>query len=186
VQSGFGRTGHWGAYEHFGVTPDLSTWAKSLGSGLPIAALIGRADIMDKAAPSTIGGTYIGSPVCCAAALATIKYMEEIDINARGRHVGSVIRARFLSWKARFAQVGDVRGLGAMMAVEFVKESNPRLPDAELCGQLVQACSRRGLIVIPAGTARNVIRVLSPLVIPDDVLNKGLDIMEQELTPLCA
>ena len=116
VQSGFGRTGAWSAYEHFDVIPDLSTWAKSLGSGLPIAAVMGKAEIMDKAAPSSIGGTYIGSPVCCAAALATLEYMEEIDINALGRHVGQVIRDRFLAWKARFPQIGDVRGLGAMMA----------------------------------------------------------------------
>ncbi len=186
VQTGFGRTGSWGAYEHFGVTPDLSTWAKSLGSGLPIAALVGRADIMDKAAPSSIGGTYIGSPVSCAAALATIKYMEEIDINALGRHVGTVVRDRFMAWKERFPQIGDVRGLGAMMAIEFVKDGNPRQPDAELCGDLVAACSRRGLIVIPAGTGKNVIRVLSPLVISDELLNKGLDIMEEELTALCS
>ena len=185
VQSGFGRTGAWSAYEHFNVIPDLSTWAKSLGSGLPIAAVMGKAHIMDKAAPSSIGGTYIGSPVCCAAALATLKYMQEIDINALGRHVGKVIRARFNRWKDEFPQIGDVRGLGAMMAVEFVKERDPHRPDAQLAQDLMYACAQEGLIVIPAGTDKNIIRVLCPLVIGDELLNRGLDIMETQLRALC-
>ena len=184
VQSGFGRTGAWSAYEHFGVIPDLSTWAKSLGSGLPIGALVGKADIMDAAAPSTIGGTYIGSPVSCAAALATLQYMEEIDINAKGSHVGKMIRERFERLKRKHKQIGDVRGLGAMMAMEFVKNGNPRDPDADTCVKLMMACAERGLIVIPAGTYQNIIRVLCPLVISDDELNRGLDIMEEELEKL--
>jgi len=186
IQSGFGRTGAWSACEHFGVTPDLSTWAKSLGSGMPIAAVVGKAAIMDAAGPGSIGGTYIGNPVCCAAALATIAYMEEIDINAKGRHVGQVVRARFEGWKRRYPQVGDVRGLGAMMAMEFVKDEDPHQPDAETCTALMNACAGRGLVVITAGTGRNVIRVLSPLVISDDLLNRGLDIMEEELGVICA
>ncbi len=181
VQAGFGRTGAWSAYEHFGVTPDLSTWAKSLGSGMPIGAVVGRAEIMDKAGPSTIGGTYIGNPVSCAAALATLKYMEEIDINAKGRHVGEVIRTRFEGWKKKYRQIGDVRGLGAMRAIEFVKNGDPQQPDADTCTALMNACARRDLILITAGTHKNVIRVLSPLVIDDATLNKGLDIMEEEL-----
>jgi 4-aminobutyrate aminotransferase/(S)-3-amino-2-methylpropionate transaminase len=185
VQTGFGRTGAWSAHEHFQVTPDLSTWAKSLGSGMPIAALIGKAGIMDAAAPSSIGGTYIGNPVSCAAALATLKYMEEIDLNAKGRHVGEVIRARFEGWKGRFRQIGDVRGLGAMRAIEFVKDGNPHLPDATTSEALMLACARRGLIVITAGTAKNVIRVLCPLVISDTLLMRGLDIMEEELEMIC-
>ena len=181
VQSGFGRTGAWAAYEHFGVIPDLSTWAKSLGSGMPIGCVMGKAEIMDKAGPSSIGGTYIGNPVSCAAALATIKYMEEIDINAKGRHVGSVIRQRFEKMKAKHACIGEVRGLGAMIAMEFVKDGDPMKPDAETCAALMNACAKRDLIVITAGTDKNVIRVLSPLVISDELLNKGLDIMEEEL-----
>ncbi|MEZ4740031.1 MAG: aspartate aminotransferase family protein [Flavobacteriales bacterium] len=184
VQSGFGRTGAWSAYEHFGVTPDLSTWAKSLGSGMPIGAVIGKAEIMDAAAPSTIGGTYIGSPVSCAAALATLKYMEEIDINAKGAHVGKVIRGRFESWKRKHSEIGDVRGLGAMMAMEFVKNNDPMQPDAEICTKLMEACAKRNLVIIPAGTYKNIIRVLCPLVITDEQLNAGLDIMEQELDKL--
>jgi len=186
IQSGFGRTGAWSSFEHFGVTPDLSTWAKSLGSGLPIAAVMGKASIMDSAAPSSIGGTYIGSPVSCAAALATIDYMVEIDINAKGRHVGAVIRKRFEKMKAKHACIGDVRGLGAMMAMEFVVDRDPLRPDAATCAELMNACAKRDLIVITAGTEKNVIRVLCPLVISDELLNKGLDIIEEELEKICA
>ncbi len=185
IQAGFGRTGAWSAFSHFGVTPDLSTWAKSLGSGLPIAAVMGKAAIMDKAGPSSIGGTYIGSPVSCAAALATLKYMEEIDINAKGRHVGEVIRNRFEKMKAKHDSIGDVRGLGAMMAMEFNVKRDPSKPDAETCTKLMNACAARDLVVITAGTDKNVIRVLSPLVISDELLNKGLDIMEEELERIC-
>ncbi len=186
VQAGFGRTGAWSAYEHFGVIPDLSTWAKSLGSGMPIAAVMGKADIMDKAGPSSIGGTYIGNPVSCAAALATLDYMEEIDINAKGRHVGNVIRARFEKMKAKHSCIGDVRGLGAMMAMEFNVDRNPMRPDADTCTKLMNACAARNLVVITAGTDKNVVRVLSPLVISDELLNRGLDIMEEELDKICA
>jgi 4-aminobutyrate aminotransferase/(S)-3-amino-2-methylpropionate transaminase len=186
VQAGFGRTGAWSAYAHFGITPDLSTWAKSLGSGMPIGAVMGRAEIMDKAGPSTIGGTYIGNPVSCAAALATLKYMEEIDINAKGRHVGEVIRTRFEGWKKKHTQIGDVRGLGAMLAIEFVKNGDPLQPDADTCTALMNACAKRDLVLITAGTHKNVIRVLSPLVINDATLKKGLDIMEEELAKICA
>lgn len=181
VQSGFGRTGRWGAYEHFGVCPDLSTWAKSLGSGMPIAAVVGRAEIMDAAGPSTIGGTYIGNPVCCAAALATLAYMEEIDINAKGIHVGSIVRTRFQQWSERYQEIGDVRGLGAMMALEFVRNGDPLRPDSESCSALVRACADRGVVLISAGTHGNIVRILCPLVIEDQVLNRGLDIMGEEL-----
>lgn len=186
IQSGFGRTGAWSAFEQMGVMPDISTWAKSLGSGLPIAAVLGRAEVMDAAAPSSIGGTYIGSPVSCAAALATIKYMEEIDINAKGRHVGEVIRKRFEKMKAKHDCIGNVRGLGAMMAMEFVHDGDPQKPDADTCAKLMSACASRDLIVINAGTEKNIIRVLCPLVISDELLNKGLDIMEEELASICA
>lgn len=181
IQAGFGRTGAWSAYSHYGITPDLSTWAKSLGSGMPIAAVMGRAAIMDKAGPSSIGGTYIGNPVSCAAALATLKYMEEIDINAKGRRVGEVIRKRFEKMKAKHNCIGDVRGLGAMMAMEFNVDRDPMRPDADTCTALMNACARRDLVVITAGTEKNVIRVLAPLVIGDDLLARGLDIMEEEL-----
>ena len=181
IQSGFCRTGAWSAYEHFDVLPDISTWAKSMGSGLPIAAIIGRAEVMDAAGPSTIGGTYIGNPVCCAAALATIKYMEDIDLNTRGKEVGNIIRSRFMKMKEKYSVIGDVRGLGAMMAIEFVKNSDPLQPDADFCKKVMEGCGMNGLIIITAGTHKNIIRILSPLVITDQQLHKGLDIIEQEI-----
>lgn len=186
VQSGFGRTGKWAAYQHFDVTPDLSTWAKSMGSGMPIGAVIGRADIMDACQPSTIGGTYPGNPVCCAAAIATIDYMEKIDINGLGEKVGKIVRDRFLAMKSRFTEIGDVRGLGAMMAFELVKDQDPFQPDAELCKKLIAYCAEHGLIVISAGVNGNVIRVLGPLVIEEESLIRGLDIIEAGLELLTA
>jgi 4-aminobutyrate aminotransferase/(S)-3-amino-2-methylpropionate transaminase len=186
IQSGFGRTGAWSAFGQMGVQPDISTWAKSLGSGMPIAAVVGRAEVMDAAGPSSIGGTYIGNPLSCVAALATIQYMEKIDINAKGRHVGEVIRKRFEKMKAKHACIGDVRGLGAMMAMEFVHDGDPQRPDADTCAKLMAACAKRDLVVINAGTEKNIIRVLCPLVISDEQLNKGLDIMEEELDAICS
>jgi len=181
VQSGFGRTGKWCAYQHYDVVPDISTWAKSMGSGMPIGSVIGKASVMDACKPSTIGGTYPGNPVCCAAAIATLDYMEEININALGEKVGNTVRERFLGMKKKFPAIGDVRGLGAMMAFELVKNKDPFQPDAELCKKLIGYCAQNGLIVINAGLQGNIIRVLSPLVIEDRLLQKGLDIMEAGL-----
>lgn len=186
VQSGFGRTGKWAAYEHYGVTPDISTWAKSMGSGMPIGCVIGKAHIMDSCKPSTIGGTYPGNPVCCAASLATLKYMEEIDINALGTKVGDIVRSRFNDLKSKFSAIGDVRGLGAMMAFELIKDDDPFKPDDGLCKKLIGYCADNGLIVINAGVNGNVIRVLSPLVIDEALLNRGLDIIENGLAELSA
>jgi 4-aminobutyrate aminotransferase/(S)-3-amino-2-methylpropionate transaminase len=184
VQSGFGRTGKWAAYQHYDVVPDISTWAKSMGSGMPIGAVIGKAHIMDACKPSTIGGTYPGNPVCCAASLATLDYMEEININKLGENVGNVVRERFNALKQQFSAIGDVRGLGAMMAFELVKDNDPFQPDAELCKKLIAYCADNGLIVINAGVNGNVIRVLSPLVIEEELLHKGLDIIEGGLHQL--
>ncbi len=184
VQTGFGRTGKWAAYQHYDVLPDISTWAKSMGSGMPIGAVISTAKIMDACNPSTIGGTYPGNPVCCAAAIATLQYMKEIDINAKGERIGEKVRARFLSLQDKFPQIGDVRGLGAMMAFELVKDGDPFRPDAELCKNLVSYCAEHGLIIISAGVLGNVIRVLGPLVISDEDLDKGLDIIEDGLREL--
>ena len=185
VQSGFGRTGKWAAYQHYDIVPDLSTWAKSLGSGMPIGAVIGKAGIMDACKPSTIGGTYGGNPVCSAAALATLDYMEAIDINALGVRVGEIVRKRFDLLRQKFAAIGDVRGLGAMLAFELVKDGDPFSPDAALCRQLIGYCADHGLILINAGVNGNVIRVLSPLVIEEELLVKGLDIIEEGMEALC-
>lgn len=181
VQSGFGRTGKWGAYQHFDIEPDLSTWAKSMGSGMPIGCVIGKAHIMDAAEPGTIGGTYLGNPVCCAASLATINYMEAIDINRLGQEVGDRIKNTFERFKDSYACIGSVRGLGAMLAFDLVKDNDPNKPDAEACKKVIQICAEKGLILLSAGIHNNVIRVLSPLTIEKEVLQKGLDIIDSAL-----
>ncbi len=181
VQSGFARTGQWAAWQTYGVTPDISTYAKSMGSGLPIAAVVGRAEVMDAAAPGTIGGTYIGSPLCCAAALATIELMKRQDLNARARNIGGQIMRRLQNMQTKHPAIGDVRGLGAMIGFELVRDGDPRRPDTELCAQVIRGCAERGLILLSAGTFKNVIRILTPLVISDELLARGLDIIEEEL-----
>jgi len=181
VQSGFARTGAWGAMDHYNVKPDLSTWAKSMGSGMPIGTVIGKAEVMDAAAPGTIGGTYIGNPLACVASLATIQYIKDINLNERGIEVGNIIRSRFEQMQTKYPQIGDVRGLGAMMAIEFVKNNDPRQPDGDLCGKVVKGCADRNLIIISAGTYKNNVRILSPLTISNELLNEGLDIIEDEI-----
>lgn len=181
IQSGFCRTGKWAAFEHYNVTPDISTFAKSMASGMPIGAVVGKQEVMDAVTVGTIGGTYAGNPVSCAAALATIQYMEELKLNDRAIHISKIVEARFKKLKNECASIGDVRGLGAMQAIEFVNGNNPSLPDTETVTQLTKACLKRGLILLNAGTHKNIIRMLSPLVISDDLLNKGLDILEEEL-----
>ena len=181
VQSGFCRTGHWASWQHYGVQPDISTYAKSMGSGLPIAAVVGRAEIMDAAAIGSIGGTYIGSPICCVAASATIKYMKDIDLNGKAIKIGNVIMDRLRSLMKELPEIGDVRGVGAMIGIEFVKNGDPRQPYSELCPQIVKGCAENGLILISAGTHKNIIRILSPLVITDEQLEKGLSILENEI-----
>jgi 4-aminobutyrate aminotransferase/(S)-3-amino-2-methylpropionate transaminase len=153
---------------------------------MPIGCVIGRADVMDSCKPSTIGGTYPGNPVCCAAAIATLDYMEQIDINALGVKVGNIVRNRFNQLKDQYTAIGDVRGLGAMLAFELVKNNNPQQPDADTCKKLIAYCAAHGLVVISAGVNGNIIRVLSPLVIEEALLNKGLDIIENGLKEILA
>jgi 4-aminobutyrate aminotransferase/(S)-3-amino-2-methylpropionate transaminase len=182
VQSGFGRTGKWAAYEHYGVIPDISTWAKSMGSGMPISAVMGKAHVMDAAAPSTLGGTYAGNPVCCAAALATLHYMEDIDINALGEKVGHIVRSRFEYFQQQYPQVvGEVRGLGAMLAFDVISNGDWNSYNAAGTQHIINTCAERGLVVISAGVHGNVVRILSPLVIEEELLEKGLDILEETL-----
>lgn len=184
VQSGFCRTGRWAAYDHFGVIPDLSTWAKSMGGGLPIGAVVGRAEVMDGAEPGTIGGTYGGNPVACASALATIRLMEKLDLNRRATEIGEQIRRRFEALGSRCSAVGEVRGLGAMMAMELVEDGDPHQPAATLAREVAQACLEAGVLVITAGPAGNVIRILSPLVITDEQLDRGLGVIEEAVLRL--
>jgi 4-aminobutyrate aminotransferase / (S)-3-amino-2-methylpropionate transaminase / 5-aminovalerate transaminase len=184
VQTGFGRTGAWSAYAHYGVVPDISTWAKSLGSGMPIGAVIGRAEVMDKTTKGTLGGTYLGNPVACASAIATIQYMKKIRIAEKGKRVGRVAMKFFEKLKKECKAIGDVRGLGAMTAFELVKNSDPNQPDSDLAKKLINACAENGLLIITAGVSGNVIRILSPLTIPDSQLNRGLQILRKQLLRL--
>jgi len=181
IQSGFCRTGYWASWQHYGVQPDISTYAKSLGSGMPIAAVLGRAEVMDAAAPSSIGGTYIGNPVCCVAASATIQYMKDLNLNERGKAIGNTIMTRMENLKKECPAIGDVRGVGAMIGIEFVNNNDPRQPNADMVHDIVTGCSENGLIMLSAGTYKNVIRILSPLVITDEQLEKGLSILESEI-----
>ena len=179
VQSGFCRTGKWGAYEHAGIVPDLSTWAKSMGGGMPISAVIGKAAVMDAAAPSTVGGTYGGNPVSCAAALAAIGIMERDNLNQRADEIGVKIRATFESLRQETSLVADIRGLGAMLAMELCHDEDPARPAGEECRLITAACRDRGLIVLPSGAHGNVIRILVPLIISDQDLDRGLSILKE-------
>ncbi len=181
IQSGFCRTGHWASWQHYGIGPDLSTYAKSMGSGLPIAAVVGRADVMDAAAGGSIGGTYIGSPICCVAANATIQYMKDIDLNSKAIAVGNKIMDSMNALKAEYDEIGDVRGVGAMIGIEFIKNNDRHQPNTEICSKIVKGCSDEGLIVISAGIFKNVIRILSPLVITNEELEKGLAILKNQI-----
>ena len=181
VQTGFGRTGHWGAYQHFGVVPDLSTWAKSMGGGLPISAVVGKAEVMDGAAPGTIGGTYGGNPVACACALATIREMEALDVNSHASRVGARVRARFEKMAQRCPAIVDVRGIGAMIGAEFALEGDLSRPAGVEVKTVLKRCLSRGVLAIPAGSQGNVIRVLSPLTIGDELLERALSVLEAEI-----
>ena len=182
VQSGFCRTGGWSAYEHYGVVPDLSTWAKSMGGGMPIGAVIGKAHIMDAARPGTIGGTYGGNPVSCAASLATIKLMEDLQLGSRATVIGQRVTECFRELQKQFPNwIGDVRGLGAMVAVEFVLNRNPHNPATELTAEILKGCTDRRLLILGAGIYGNVLRFLAPLVITDEQLDRGLAILKEEI-----
>lgn len=181
VQSGFGRTGKWAAYEHYEVTPDLSTWAKSMGGGMPIGAVIGKAEIMDAVKPGLIGGTYLGNPLSCVASLASINFMQKNNINAAGEKVGKIVREKFNQLQEKYPEnITDVRGLGAMLAIEFFNP-NTKLPDGISTKAIVDKCLSKGLIVITSGTYGNCIRILSPLFIEDEILEKGLMILEETI-----
>jgi 4-aminobutyrate aminotransferase / (S)-3-amino-2-methylpropionate transaminase / 5-aminovalerate transaminase len=177
VQSGFGRTGKFFACEHYAVEPDLVVTAKSLGGGLPVAAVTGRAEIMDNTGPGSLGGTFGGNPLSCEAALAAIRAIEELGLNERAVRLGERFRKRAESWRARFPMIGDIRGLGAMQAFEVVQE-NSGAPDAAATNRIVRYCYEQGVILVTAGTYSNVIRLLMPLVITDGEMEEGLDVLE--------
>jgi 4-aminobutyrate aminotransferase/(S)-3-amino-2-methylpropionate transaminase len=177
IQTGFGRTGRMFASEHYGLVPDIITTAKSLAGGLPLAAVTGRADVMEAAPVGGLGGTYGGNPLACAAAIAVLDAMESERLPARAQRVGDRVRARFCEWAALYPCVGDVRGLGAMIGMELVSDRATRAPDKALTGRLLAAALARGVVLLNAGTYGNVVRVLTPLTIADDVLEEGLAAM---------
>jgi 4-aminobutyrate aminotransferase/(S)-3-amino-2-methylpropionate transaminase len=181
VQTGFGRTGRMFAMEHFGVEPDLITVAKSIAAGLPLSGVIGRAEIMDGAHAGAIGGTYIGNPVAQAAALAVLDVFEEESLLERAGIVGDRIRERMLAWQSRWPAIGDVRGLGAMLAIELVGDAASKAPDPDSAKAVIDAALERGLILLKAGTYGNCIRVLCPLTIEDAVLDEALGVWEEAL-----
>jgi len=181
IQSGFCRTGRMFAVEHDGVEPDLMIIAKSMGAGMPISGVVGRAEIMDAPSPGTLGGTYSGNPVACAAALAVLDLYEKEDLAARSREIGHVITQRFLKLQESFPMIGDVRGLGGMVAMELVKDRTTKEPDSHAASDTLAAAHHRGLVLIKAGMYDNVLRVLVPLCVTDEQLNRGLDIFEDAL-----
>ncbi|MCF3963803.1 4-aminobutyrate--2-oxoglutarate transaminase [Streptomyces fuscigenes] len=184
VQSGFCRTGAWFACEDEGIVPDLITTAKGIAGGLPLAAVTGRAEIMDAAHASGLGGTYGGNPVACAAALGAIETMRELDLPAKARRIEEVMKGRLTAMSEKYDVIGDVRGRGAMIAVELVKDRTTKEPAADVAGALAKACHQAGLVVLTCGTFGNVLRFLPPLVIGEDLLAEGLDIIEEKLAEL--
>ena len=177
IQTGFGRTGKLFASEHYGLVPDLIVTAKSLAGGLPLAAVTGRADVMEAPHVGGLGGTYGGNPLACAAALAVLDAMEAERIPARAQRTGDRVKARFRQWAEQFACIGDVRGLGAMIGMEIVTDRETRAPDKALTARILAAALARGLVLLSSGTFGNTIRVLAPLTAEDAVIDEGLDVM---------
>ena len=181
VQTGFGRTGALFACERYGIEPDLLTMAKSLGGGLPIGAVTGRAEIMDAPGPGGLGGTFGGNPVCCEAALAVLDTLERENLSARANDLGQYFQRRASLWQRQWPEIGDVRGLGAMQALEFVKSRETREPAADHVKQIVQYCYEHGVIVLSAGTYGNVIRLLMPLNVADEQFEEALSVLESAI-----
>ncbi|HSD74715.1 MAG TPA: 4-aminobutyrate--2-oxoglutarate transaminase [Steroidobacteraceae bacterium] len=186
IQTGFARTGRMFAIEHAGVEPDLMTIAKSVAGGVPISAVIGKAAIMDAPPPGGLGGTFAGSPLGCAAGLATLDVIRDENLVERARVIGERMVGRLKTMQSRLPCIGEVRGLGAMVAIELVKNRDANAPDAELTKALTQAAGRKGLVLLSCGVRANVIRFLAPLTIPEALLDEGLQIVEDCLKELTA
>jgi len=186
VQSGMGRTGPIWAIEHYGVEPDLVVSGKSLGGGLPLAGVTGRAEVVDSVEPGGLGGTFIGNPVACAAALAVLDELEREEFRARSEELGRRMRTRLDEIATGVESVGEVRGLGPMLALELVVDRETKEPAAELTKRTTEAARERGLILLSCGLYGNVVRILVPLVIADDDLDRGLDILEESLVEAAA
>jgi 4-aminobutyrate aminotransferase/(S)-3-amino-2-methylpropionate transaminase len=181
VQTGFARTGKLFAIEHYGVEPDLITVAKSIAAGLPLSGVLGKAEILDAAHDGAVGGTYVGNPVAQAAALAVLDVIDDEGLIERAVTIGETMRARMLAWQERFPAIGDVRGLGAMLAIELVADRATKQPAGDLAQAVVDAAMERGLLLLRAGVHGNAIRVLTPLVITDAELDEALEAWEDAL-----
>jgi len=186
IQTGFGRTGTLFATEQSGVAPDMMTVAKSLGGGFPISGVIGKAEVMSHPDVGAIGGTYGGNPMACAAAMAVLDVIEEENLVERAKVIGGILRGRMeaMAAKNQFACIGEVRGLGAMLAIELVKDRETREPDADLTKALAAKAAEKGLIVLTCGVYGNVVRFLPPLTMSDDLAKEGMDILESALEEL--
>ena len=185
VQTGFGRTGELFACQKLGLVPDLMTLAKGLGGGMPVSAVVGRAEVMDAPGEGALGGTFGGNPVSCAAALAVLDMFDNTDLLARARSLAGKLPKRLAALR-RFRKVGDIRGLGAMQALELVKDPQTKEPDPDAARALIRHCYERGLILMSAGTYGNVIRLLMPLVITDEELDAGLAVLESGIEKLAS
>ncbi|MGH2675651.1 MAG: 4-aminobutyrate--2-oxoglutarate transaminase [Actinomycetota bacterium] len=181
VQTGFGRTGRWFGIEHFDVVPDIVATAKALGGGLPISGVTARADVMDEVHVGGLGGTFGGNPLSAAAALEVITAIEREGLLERAERVGAILTSRLRDLQDRYEAVGDVRGLGAMVAMELVDDRGTKHPAKEATGRVIEECFRQGLITLKAGTYDNVVRLLPPLTIDDDLLDEGLGLLEKAL-----
>ncbi len=181
VQTGFGRTGKMFACEHWGVEPDLMTVAKSIASGMPLGGVVGRAEIMDAPDPAHIGGTFGGNPVSCVAGLATIEYLQKENLPERAAVIGEKVLNRMKQLQEKYPIIGDVRGLGAMNAIELVKDRKTKEPAKEETAAITKYCVENGVIVISAGIFSNVVRTLVPLVITDEQLDKGMEVLENAI-----
>ncbi|PGV56606.1 4-aminobutyrate--2-oxoglutarate transaminase [Bacillus cereus] len=184
IQTGFARTGSLFAMDHFGVAPDLMTFSKSIAAGMPLSAITGRADLMDAPGPGQLGGTFSGSPAACAAALAVLDVIEEENLVKRAVEIGERMMEVFNSWKEKYELVGDVRGLGAMTAIELVKNKETKEPAAEEVKAIMKETHSKGVITISAGIYSNVLRFLPPLVMTDEQLEEGLTILEAAIAKL--
>jgi 4-aminobutyrate aminotransferase/(S)-3-amino-2-methylpropionate transaminase len=178
VQSGFGRTGRMFGYQHAGIEPDLVVMAKSLAAGLPLSAVVGKAAIMDAPLPGGLGGTYGGNPLACASALAVLDVFEADGLVARAAAIGEQMRAALLRLQARVPQVGDVRGLGAMLAIELVRDAATKAPDAEYAQRIVDKARDRGLLLLKCGPHKNVVRLLPPLTASAEEITSGVERLE--------
>ncbi|WP_088013210.1 4-aminobutyrate--2-oxoglutarate transaminase [Gottfriedia acidiceleris] len=181
IQTGFARTGKYFAIEHFGIEPDLITISKSMGAGVPISGVIGRKEIMEASDAGEIGGTYAGSPLGCRAALAVLDIIEEEGLNDRAVVIGEKVNEKMRSWAKQFEQIGDIRGIGAMCAMEIVTNKKDKTPDKVTVGKIVKEANNRGLMLLSAGIFGNVIRLLMPLTITDEQLEEGLDILQESI-----